>query len=64
MKSTAALKIISQFGALWKLLLVFWIIPTPIRDSVYSYIAKNRYKWFGKKESCMIPTQEIKSKFI
>ncbi len=63
-KSTAGLKVISQFGGLWKLLLIFWIVPTPVRDAVYNYIAKNRYKWFGKKESCMIPSPEIKAKFI
>ena len=63
-KSTAALKILKQFNGLWKLLQICWIIPPVIRDSVYNYIAKNRYKWFGKKDNCMIPTPEIKSKFI
>jgi len=63
-KSTAALKIAKQFGGLWWLFQFFWILPTSFRDFFYDYIAKNRYKWFGKKESCMIPTPEIKSKFI
>lgn len=63
-KSTAALKIAKQFGGLWWLFQIFWILPTSFRDFFYDYIAKNRYKWFGKKESCMIPTPEIKSKFI
>jgi predicted DCC family thiol-disulfide oxidoreductase YuxK len=63
-KSTAALKIMKDFGGFWVLTQVFEILPTPIRDYFYDYIAKNRYKWFGKKESCMIPTPELKAKFL
>lgn len=63
-KSSAALKIGKHFNGLWKLLQVFWIIPAPLRNIVYNYIAKNRYKWFGKKDNCMIPTPEIRAKFI
>ena len=64
LKSTAALKILKEFNGLWKVLQVCWIIPPFIRDHIYNYIAKNRYKWFGKKDNCMLPTEEIKSKFI
>ena len=63
-KSTAALKIINEFGGVWSLMQFFWIFPESIRNIVYDYIAKNRYKWFGKKESCMIPTPELKAKFL
>lgn len=63
-KSTAALKILKEFNGLWKVFQICWIIPPFIRNSAYNYIAKNRYKWFGKKDNCMIPTNEIKSKFI
>ena len=63
-KSTAALKILKEFNGLWKVLQICWIIPLFIRNSAYNYIAKNRYKWFGKEDSCMIPTKGIKSKFI
>jgi predicted DCC family thiol-disulfide oxidoreductase YuxK len=63
-KSTAALKIINHFGGLWNLFKIGWVLPASFRDLFYNYIAKNRYKWFGKKESCMIPTPELKSKFI
>ena len=63
-KSTAILKISKQMSGLYPLAYGFIIIPTFIRNSVYDFIAKNRYKWFGKKDSCMIPTEEVKSKFI
>lgn len=63
-KSTAALKIANHLGFPNRLLCVFFIIPPFIRNWVYDYIAKNRYKWYGKKESCMIPTPELKSKFL
>jgi predicted DCC family thiol-disulfide oxidoreductase YuxK len=63
-KSTAALKIAYHLGFPNSLMSIFFIVPTFIRNWVYDYIAKNRYKWYGKKESCMIPTPELKSKFI
>ena len=63
-KSMAALKIAFQLGFPNNLLCVFFIIPPFVRNYVYDYIAKNRYKWYGKKESCMIPTHELKSKFL
>lgn len=63
-RSSAALHIAKQLGFPTNLMVVFFIIPTFIRNWVYNYIAKNRYKWFGKKESCMIPTPELKSKFL
>jgi predicted DCC family thiol-disulfide oxidoreductase YuxK len=63
-KSTAALKIASKLGFPRNLLTVFLIVPTFIRNWVYDYIAKNRYKWFGKREECMIPTKNLKEKFL
>jgi predicted DCC family thiol-disulfide oxidoreductase YuxK len=63
-KSSAALHIAKHLGFPQNLLAVFFIIPTPIRNWVYNYIAKNRYKWYGKKEACMIPTPELKVKFL
>ncbi len=63
-KSTAALQIAKQLSGIYPLLSVFIILPTFLRDWVYDFIAKNRYKWFGKKESCMIPTPELKALFI
>ncbi|TXE06021.1 thiol-disulfide oxidoreductase DCC family protein [Gelidibacter salicanalis] len=63
-KSTAALKIVSKLGFPRNLLAIFLIVPAFIRNWVYDYIAKNRYKWYGQKDECMIPTPELKSKFL
>ena len=63
-KSTAALKISSKLSFPINLASIFLIIPVFIRNWVYDFIAKNRYKWFGKKESCMIPSTELKNKFL
>ena len=63
-KSDAALEIAQDLGGLWKLTAVFTWIPTSIRNSIYNLVAKNRYKWFGKQDACMIPTPELKAKFL
>jgi predicted DCC family thiol-disulfide oxidoreductase YuxK len=63
-KSTAALRIAKQLSGGWPLLAVFLILPRFLRNAVYDFIARNRYKWFGKKDACMIPTPELKSKFL
>ena len=63
-KSTAALKVMKDFGGFWHLTKILLIFPEVLRNFVYDYIAKNRYKWFGKKESCMLPTPELKNKFF
>ena len=63
-KSTAALRIAKNLSGAYPLLYGFIIIPNFIRDWVYDFIAKNRYKWYGKKDSCMIPTSELKAKFL
>lgn len=63
-KSNAALKIMNDFGQLWQLTKLLWIFPIGFRNKVYDFIAKNRYKWFGKRESCMIPTNNLKAKFL
>lgn len=63
-KSSAALGISKHLSGGYPLLYGFLILPKFIRNNVYDYIARNRYKWFGKKESCMIPTPELKEKFL
>ena len=63
-RSTAGLKLVRHFRGLWPLLYAFTIVPRPIRDAVYKLISNNRYRWFGKEESCMIPTPEIRARFL
>ena len=63
-KSEAALKIAGELTLFWKIFYYLRFIPCPIRDFLYDIIAKNRYSIFGKRESCRIPTEEEKSKFI
>lgn len=63
-RSTAALRMLKYLGGGWSLLYGLIIIPKFIRDGVYNLIAKNRYKWFGKKDACWIPTPALKAKFL
>jgi predicted DCC family thiol-disulfide oxidoreductase YuxK len=63
-KSDAALQISKSFGGGWKLLSIFTWIPKSFRDVVYDLIARNRYKLFGRKDACMIPTPELQAKFL
>ena len=63
-KSTAALEISRELSGGYSLLKNFLFIPESLRDGIYNFVANNRYKWYGKKESCMIPTPELKSKFL
>jgi len=63
-KSSAALKVLKKLPWYWKWAQVFWIVPKFIRDGVYDVIARNRYKWFGKKEECMIPTPDVRNRFL
>ncbi|CAI2768123.1 thiol-disulfide oxidoreductase DCC family protein [Flavobacterium collinsii] len=64
LKSSAAIEIADNLGGIYSLLSVFKILPEKLRNYLYDYVAKNRYKWYGKKESCMIPTVELKAKFL
>ncbi len=63
-QSTAALMMFKKLGGLWSWLYVFAIVPTFIRNAIYNYVAKNRYKWFGKFDSCKIPSQEQRALFL
>jgi predicted DCC family thiol-disulfide oxidoreductase YuxK len=63
-KSTGALRLAKHLKGAWPLLYGFIIVPTFIRDAVYAFVAKNRYKWFGKQEACWLPTPNLKAKFI
>lgn len=63
-KTTASLNVVKEFPGLWKLLYIFIIVPPFIRNIFYNILAKNRYRWFGKRDICHIPTPEEKKKFL
>lgn len=63
-KSSAAIKLLQMLGGVYKLSVIAWAVPRFIRDAVYDFIARNRYKWYGKRDSCMLPTPELKSRFL
>ncbi len=62
--STAAIWTLSLLGGIWKLSLILFIFPSFIRDPIYKLIAKNRYSWFGKRDTCRIPTLSEQEKFL
>ncbi len=63
-QSTAALRVLKKTKGLWPLLYGFIMIPAPIRNLVYKFISRNRYRFFGKRETCIAPNAELKSKFL
>lgn len=63
-RSDAALRVGRRLGGVWKLTGPLAWIPRPARDLIYSLIASRRYRWFGKKAACLVPTPEIKSRFL
>jgi len=64
MKSAAALRIAKHLSGLWPTTAIFFAVPRPIRDMAYDVVAKNRYRWFGKRDSCMIPPPSIRKRFL
>ncbi|MBV7506582.1 thiol-disulfide oxidoreductase DCC family protein [Bacillus sp. sid0103] len=64
LKSSAALRVCSKLGTVWRIFSIFRFLPSFIRDFLYDIVAKNRYKWFGKEESCMLPLPEWKQRFL
>lgn len=63
-KSDVALQLIRFFGWQWQWLRIAYILPKFFRDRLYTFIAERRYKWFGKKEKCMLPAPDIKQRFL
>jgi len=63
-RSEAALRVARQLSGGWPLLYALIVVPRPIRDAVYNWIARNRYRWFGKKDACMIPSPDLKARFL
>lgn len=63
-KSDAALRIFKRLSGIWPFMYYFIYIPKPVRDFVYDLVANNRYRWFGKKSECMMPTPDLKKRFL
>ena len=63
-ESTAALHVARRLGFPWNMLWAFMLVPPFIRNAVYRLIARNRYKWFGKKDQCMVPGEGMRNKFL
>ncbi len=63
-RSTAALRVLKLLGGLWSWLFVGIVLPRFVRDGIYDYVSRNRYKWFGKRDECMIPTPDLLDRFL
>ncbi|MCH2123740.1 MAG: thiol-disulfide oxidoreductase DCC family protein [Pirellulaceae bacterium] len=63
-RSTAVLRIVRQLKGIWPLVAILLIVPRVIRDGVYRFVAKNRYRWFGKREQCRISTPDLQERFL
>lgn len=63
-RADAALEIAKLLGGGWKLFSVGYIMPRVLRNKIYDFVARNRYKWYGKRDECMMPTKELKSRFL
>jgi predicted DCC family thiol-disulfide oxidoreductase YuxK len=62
--SAAVMRIASGLGGVWRLAAVGWLLPRAWRDALYRFVARNRYRWFGREESCMLPTPALKARFL
>ena len=63
-KSSAVLRIVRRLGGLWPLLYPLIFLPRSVRDAGYNLVARNRYRWFGKRDVCMVPTDDVKERFL
>lgn len=63
-QSTAVLRIARKLKGAWPILYVLIVIPIPVRDTVYNWVARNRYRWFGKQDTCRLPTPELRARFV
>jgi predicted DCC family thiol-disulfide oxidoreductase YuxK len=63
-RSDAALEVAKQFGGLWGLLVVLRIVPRAWRDWLYAFVARRRYRWFGRRDRCMVPPAEVRERFL
>lgn len=63
-RSTAALRVLRLLGFPWALLWGLAVVPAPLRDAVYGWFARRRYRWFGKRDACMRPTPDVRARFL
>lgn len=63
-RSAAALRVAHRLKGLWSWLYVFIVVPAPLRDAVYDFVARHRYRWFGKQDACRVPTPELRARFL
>jgi predicted DCC family thiol-disulfide oxidoreductase YuxK len=63
-RSTAAIRIARHLGGAWRLLGLLVVVPRPVRDAVYRFVAARRYRWFGKADACRVPTPELQARFL
>jgi predicted DCC family thiol-disulfide oxidoreductase YuxK len=63
-RSTAALRILRHLRFPWPLSYAAILVPRPLRDAVYDVVARNRYRWFGRRDACMVPTPEVHKRFL
>jgi predicted DCC family thiol-disulfide oxidoreductase YuxK len=64
LRSSAALRIARRLGGLWPALYLFIVVPPFLRDLAYDFVARNRYRWFGKRDTCRVPTPELADRFL
>ena len=62
--SAVALRVLPQLNGFWSWTQIFWLVPRSWRDAGYNWVARNRYRWFGQKDACMIPTPELRNRFL
>lgn len=63
-RSDAALRVVRYLSGAWPLLRVLRVVPRPLRDAVYGFVVRNRYRWFGRRDDCMVPTPELRARFL
>ena len=63
-RSTAAIRVIADLGGAWGMMRALLVVPAPVRDLIYEVVSAYRYRWFGERDACMVPTPEIRSRFL
>lgn len=62
--TAAILRILHALGGFWRLVWVAWLVPAPLRDALYRWLARNRYRWFGRSDSCLLPPADAAWRFL